>query len=270
MSNPLAIPDSWDLVVADYAECTLPFFTHYAEAALDRTAAAAGMRVVDIAAGPGTLALAAARRGCRVTAIDFAPKMIDELRAAAGRSGLEVVAQVGDGQATTLPGGAFDRAYSMFGLMFFPDRAKGLGEMARLLVPGGIAAIATWQPMERFPMLNDIFAAIRTLLPGLPFGGGTAPLGEPADIVSEMTAAGFEDVRVGELAFSAQAPTLDEAWTFLRRGSAPFALLQKRLGESDWNELVQGIYERLLGKYGPGPQTLVMVANLGWGRRPAC
>lgn len=63
--------------------------------------------------------------------------------------------------------------------------------MHRVLAPGATGVIASWQPMERFPMLKDIYVALRDLLPNMPFGDGKAPLGDPQDIVNEMTANGF-------------------------------------------------------------------------------
>jgi ubiquinone/menaquinone biosynthesis C-methylase UbiE len=268
MSNPLASPLSWDLVARDYTEVTAPFFENYANAALDRAGVADGMRVLDVAAGPGTLALLAARRGCQVAAVDFAPGMIEALKAGAVQRGVAVEAQVADGQALPYADGSFDAAFSMFGLIFFPDRGKGLRELLRVLIPGGTAVIASWQPMERFPMLSDIFAALHELLPDLPFGGGKAPLGESSEFLDELSAAGFASLSVEEVSASAEAPTLDEAWNFLYRGSPPFTMVRKKIGEPAWQNLERGIVASLREKYGSGKQKLTMIANLGIGRKP--
>lgn len=269
MSNPLATPSAWDLVAKEYAEVTARFFQSYANVALDRARVQAGTRVLDIAAGPGTLSLAAARRGCQVTAVDFAPAMLAELRTEAAGAGHTVETQVADGQALPFAAESFGAAFSLFGLIFFPDRDKGFREMLRVLVPGGVGVITSWQPMERFPLLADVFRAIAKLLPDLPFAGGKAILGSEDEIVREMSAAGFESVVVEEISATAEAATLDAAWTFMRRGSAPFALLQRTLGESAWNDLERGIVAALRDKYGSGPQRVVMTANLGIGRKSA-
>jgi ubiquinone/menaquinone biosynthesis C-methylase UbiE len=268
MSNPLASPLPWDLAAKDYANVTAPFFRNYAEVALDRAGVAVGSRVLDVAAGPGTLALLAALRGCHTTAVDFSPRMIDELRSKAVAAGAVVDAQVADGQALPIRDAAFDAAFSMFGLMFFPDRAKGLREMLRVLVPGGVAVISSWQPMERFPILSDIFAAVREILPDLPLGGDKAPLVALAEIVSEMRAAGFESIAAEEVSASAESPTLDDAWSFMHRGSPPLALIRKNIGEAAWHNVERGIVESLRRKYGSGAQKMTMVANLGVGRKP--
>jgi ubiquinone/menaquinone biosynthesis C-methylase UbiE len=100
---------------------------------LDRSA-----RVLDVAAGPGTLTFLAAPRVARVSAIDFSPTMIEELRARAGREGVgNVDAQVMDAQALTFADSTFDAAFCLFAFMFFPDRARAFREMLRVLRPGG-------------------------------------------------------------------------------------------------------------------------------------
>src|SRR5438874_1620835 len=73
-------------------------------------------RIVDVACGPGTLALMAARRVAHVDALDFAPDMVKQLeaRAAAAKIG-NVTARVGDGEALPYPERSFDGAFSMFG-----------------------------------------------------------------------------------------------------------------------------------------------------------
>jgi SAM-dependent methyltransferase len=203
MSNPLASPLPWDLVADEYAEFTAPFFANYARVALDRAGVGAGSRVLDVACGPGTLSLLAAKRGSHVTAVDFAPATMQRLEKCAKREAVAIRPCVADGQALPLSDASYEAAFSMFGLIFFPDRAKGLRELLRVLVPGGVAAIASWQPMERFPLLADAYATIRHLLPNLPFGAGKAPLGEAHEVLDEMRSAGFADVIVEEVQASA-------------------------------------------------------------------
>jgi SAM-dependent methyltransferase len=264
--SPLATPRPWDLVSSDYAAELAPFFTRFAEDALARIALAPGARFLDVAAGPGTLAFVAARAGARVSTIDFSPAMTAQLRARAAREQVTVDARVGDGQALPFPDAAFDAAGSMFGLMFFPDRARGFRELARVLVPDGRAVVTSWQPSERAPAFQALLGAIREEMPGLPFGGAEAPLGAPATCIAEMSAGGFADVEVVERTHTLRFPSLDELWAWGARTTAPVVLLRERLG-AGWPRFAEGVAARLRAKLGAGPQELPMPAYLTFGRR---
>ncbi|WP_438001121.1 methyltransferase domain-containing protein [Sorangium sp. So ce185] len=264
--SPLATPVAWEMVAGDYAVDVVPHFERYAADALRLAAIGPGARVLDVAAGPGTLSLLAAREA-QVTALDFSPAMVERLRERAARAGLAVDARVGDGMALPFEDGAFDAAFSMFGLMFFPDRDRGFRELFRVLRPGGRAVVGSWAPMDRSPIMDELFSALRAELPGLPFGEGKAPLGDPAEFRAEMEAAGFRDVSVREVEHAWEAASTEELWGSMRRSNAPLVLLRDKLGEARWDELGEAILARLQARFGEGPQRLGMVANLGAGTR---
>lgn len=266
--SPLSQPLAWDLVVDGYVEELVPVFERFAARALAIAGVTPGSRVVDIAAGPGTLALLAADRGADVTAVDFSSGMIERLRARAAARGLTGVrAIVGDGQQTQLPDAAFDAAFSLFGLIFFPDRARGLLEMARVLRPGGRAVVSSWPPVDRAPVLAAVFRALKARMPQLPLGDGRPPLGDPDEIRSELTAAGFSDVQVEELAVEHEFPSMADAWRSIARSTAPLALLRRTLGPDAARGLEEGLLRDLVDHFGPGPVRLDAIGYLGSGRR---
>ncbi|WP_437602545.1 class I SAM-dependent methyltransferase [Sorangium sp. So ce590] len=265
-TSPLAIPVAWDMVAEDYAVDLVPHFEKYAADALRLAGIGPGARVLDVAAGPGTLSLLAAGEA-RVTAIDFSPAMVERLRERAARAGLAVDARVGDGMALPFEDGSFDAAFSMFGLMFFPERDRGFRELFRVLCPGGRAVVGSWALMDRTPILEELFAALRAELPGLPFGDGKAPLGDLGEFRAEMEAAGFRDVSVREVEHALEATSTEELWRSMRRSNAPLVLLRDKLGAARWDELGEAILARLQARFGDGPQRLAMVANLGAGTR---
>ena len=95
---------------------------------------APGSRIVDVACGPGTLSVLAAQAGHQLDALDFSRPMITKLTERMMALGVRAIkSHVGDGQALPFPDGTFDAGFSMFGLMFFPDRAKGFAELRRVL-----------------------------------------------------------------------------------------------------------------------------------------
>jgi SAM-dependent methyltransferase len=260
--SPLAQPEPWNLVAGAYAAELLDQFALFANAALDLTAIKAGDRIVDVACGPGTLAVLAAERGVTVDALDFSAAMLAEFQRRLRERPLPgITVREGDGQHLPYGDGQYDAGFSMFGLMFFPDRVRGLRELHRVLKPGGQAVISGWTQFEGpFALLLE---AIRAEMPALPFGQGKGPLSEPADIVSEMGQAGFATVTVHPRLHTIQAPSLADFWGGVERTMAPLVLLRRKLGETRWKEVAAGVLARLRAHLGDGPFDLQLRALLG-------
>jgi len=105
-----------------------------------------GQRVLDVAAGSGNAALAAARRGARVTAADFVPRLLQAAARRAQAEGLELETREADAQSLPFPDGAFDVVLSTFGVMFAPDQARAAAELLRVCRPGGRIGLTAWTP----------------------------------------------------------------------------------------------------------------------------
>jgi ubiquinone/menaquinone biosynthesis C-methylase UbiE len=185
-------PSHWDVAAQHYERTAHPFTARYAEAALARISLGPSSRILDVAAGTGALALAAARTGAKVLASDFSPGMVARI-AAAGIPNVE--ARVMDGQALALPDGAFDAVFSIFGVTMFPDWRKGLAEMARVTRPGGHGVVATWHSRgaATFLLLGNIR---RDLFPdrnSMAMPEAVGALSDPDDFAREMIAAGYRD-----------------------------------------------------------------------------
>ncbi len=266
--SPLANPLAWDLVADGYTEEFAPILERVADRALDRAAVTRDTRVLDVASGPGTLALRAAARGAKVTAVDFSSVMIARLRQRAADRGIQDVhAIVGDGQTLEVADGAFDAVFSLFGVIFFPDRTRGLREMARVLTAGGRAVLTSWPPMERVPVLATVFSSLRTRMPQLALGTGQPPLGDPDDIRIELRDAGFADVQVEEVPVVYEFASMADAWRSMSRSTAPLALLRHRLGPESSGALEQAILGDLIARFGPGPVRVDGIAYMSSGRR---
>ena len=106
----------------------------------------AGERVLDVAAGSGNTALAAARRLCDVTAVDYVPALLERGRARASAEGLRVAFEVGDAESLPVDDDAFDVTLSTFGSMFAPDQEQAARELLRVTRPGGRIGMANWTP----------------------------------------------------------------------------------------------------------------------------
>ena len=103
-----------------------------------------GMRVLDVAAGTGNFALAAARTGARVTACDFTPHMIELGRARSEAAGRDVEWVSGDAEDLPFADGSFDVVASVFGAMFAPRPELVASELFRVCRDGGLVAMANY------------------------------------------------------------------------------------------------------------------------------
>jgi ubiquinone/menaquinone biosynthesis C-methylase UbiE len=106
----------------------------------------AGTSVLDVACGNGNASLAAARRFCKVTGLDYVPELLRRAgeRAEAERLALELV--LGDAEQLPFQDARFDFALSTFGIMFAPDQERAAQEITRVVKPGGKIGLANWTP----------------------------------------------------------------------------------------------------------------------------
>jgi ubiquinone/menaquinone biosynthesis C-methylase UbiE len=266
--SPLATPAPWNLVSSAYDADLRAQFERYSMDALRLARVTPGQTVADVATGPGTLAFLAAAMGARVHALDFAEEMVALTRARMARDGAEGIDVVlGDGMALPWSDASFDAAFSMFGLMFFPDRSRGFRELGRVVRSGGRAVIATWTPLEDVSFFKEVFAKLQAELPHIPFGASKMPLTDPDDLRDEMANAGFRDVVVHRVVHTEPRSSVDAIWERLGRSMAPLVLLRRGLGEEAWGRLGEAMRARLVECFGSEPEPISLAANIGVGVR---
>ncbi len=267
--SPLATPNAWDLVAESYTTELLPLFSLYAQDALDLARLPENSEVLDVAAGPGTLSFLAAEKTRKVTAVDFSKTMLDILKRRAAESGLtNIEALTADGQALPFEESRFDAVFSMFGLMFFPNRDAGFKELHRVLKRGGRAVVSSWAPLSEAPLLEGVFDCLRNHLPELVFGSSAPPpLSDPEAFRLEMLDAGFASVDVNIGKHQLDIPSIESFWESQERASAPIVLLRSRLGEAAWGEISAKVLAELQSRYGTGSLSLAWPAGLGVGQK---
>src|SRR5262245_40984721 len=106
----------------------------------------AGQKVLDVAAGNGNAALAAARRWCDVVAIDYVPPLLDRARERAAAERLNIDFREGDAEALPFADHSFDVVVSTLGVMFTPDQERAAAELLRVCRRGGKIGLANWTP----------------------------------------------------------------------------------------------------------------------------
>lgn len=268
-------PATWDLVACGYDEFVVPSFDAFARRAVHLLELQAGARALDVACGPGTASAVLAEQGHDVTAVDFSAGMLDRLRNKLGPGGAlegkRIEPHVMDGQSLALEASQFDGALSMFGLMFFPDRARGFAELHRVLRPGARACVSSWLPISELPALKWLFGTIEVMRPSPPDPTPRAPvLEDPQVFAAEMTAAGFCDVHVERVDHGLPIPEdIEEFWQSMVQSSAPIALMKASMSETQWQAANEKALDHL---HRTRPADLVsfgMSAWLGVGCKPA-
>jgi SAM-dependent methyltransferase len=106
----------------------------------------AGQKVLDVAAGNGNAALAAARRGCEVVASDYVAALLERARERAAADRLDIAFELADAEALPFDSGRFDVVLSTFGVMFTADQERAAAELARVCRVGGRIGLANWTP----------------------------------------------------------------------------------------------------------------------------
>ncbi|MEC3917521.1 class I SAM-dependent methyltransferase [Nocardia sp. CDC160] len=267
--NPLAAPGAWDEIAEDYddvmSELMRPFAVHVVESA----PLTGRSRVIDVATGPGVLALLAAPRVGEVVAVDFSEAMIRRLRRAVMQRGIgNVLTGVGDGQDLRYAANTFDAAFSMFGLMFFPDRGKGFAELFRVVRPGGTVVASSWAPVADSPLMTLLFEAYQAGIPGFPAPQANPNSLENPDVFElELIAAGFESVSVTPRAESFSYDSAEQMWEKLTRGSAPLQNMRRKTDAAEWAAQEKVMIDYLREHYVPGTE-LSTTAWIGTGRVP--
>ena len=102
---------------------------------------APGAAVLEVAPGPGYLAIALAKLGFRVTGLDISRSFVAMARDLAAEAGVGVVFRHGDVQAAPFPAERFDAVVCRAAFKNFADPVQALCEMHRVLTPGGAAVI---------------------------------------------------------------------------------------------------------------------------------
>ena len=131
----------------------------------------AGSRVLDVAAGNGNASLAAARRGCQVTATDYVGALLAGAEARAQAEGLRIECRRADAEDLPFEDGSFDTVLSTFGVMLTPDHARAAAELQRVCRSGGRIGLTNWTPAG---FIGQMFKIVGSHVP--PPAGVASPL----------------------------------------------------------------------------------------------
>ena len=123
--------------------------------------------LLDVGAGTGNVAVAAARRGAKVIASDLTPELIEEGKKRTANEGLDIEWREADAEELPFEDDQFDFVTSCFGAMFAPRADRAASEMTRVTKPGGKVGFAAWT-LEGFQ--GQVFKVASSYMPPQPEG----------------------------------------------------------------------------------------------------
>jgi len=220
------------------------------EMMLDLAGVQAGSRVLDVAAGTGESTLMAARRvgpKGHVLAADVSASMLNVAAEAARQVGLaNVETRIMNAENIELDSDSFDAVICRMALMLFPNPAKALTEMRRVVRAGGKVAVIVHSALDKNPYSGIIHGTVRRLGNILPPARGEPwmfALGEPGALEEVYRRADFSNVSVRAVPIQRRLQSAADAVKNMRKGAGDNRELMNRLSEDDreraWAEIAE-------------------------------
>ena len=150
-----------------------------------------GQRVLDVGCGTGVAAVTAARRGANVSGLDLTPELLERARENSEIAGVDIDWRQGDAEALPFKDGEFDVVLSQFGHMFAPRPDVTVGEMLRVLKPGGTIAFSTWPPEHA---VGRMFMLTASYMPPPPIEVPPPALWGDPNIVRQRLGSAVKDI----------------------------------------------------------------------------
>jgi SAM-dependent methyltransferase len=226
-----------------------------------------GARVLDVASGPGSSAVALARAvgpSGHVVATDLLPEMLTLIEEQVAEERLEnITIQLADAEALPFPDASFDAVTCHLGVVYFADVDCALREIRRVLKPGGKATFTTWGPENQNPYFSSLiepFWDVTDVPPPDPSIPSIFRFGHRGALTARLEDTGFdritEDLRIVHLPFNG---TAEEYIDFVRGRSPTYERLAARV-TSEQRAQVDAAIIRRIGQYASGGEIRVPAA----------
>ena len=194
-----------------------------------------------MATGPGIVARAARARGARTVGVDFSRSM-----AALARSVTDVV--VGDVDALPFAKASFDVALCNFGLLHFGSPERALGEIARVLAPGGRAALSVWAGPDTNLFFGAVYRAIEKNAPrrpDVPPAPAFFHFADEARFRGLLAGAGLGDVAIERVGWKARVASARSMVDLFLEGSVRTAAILRAQDASTLERITASIEQEI-------------------------
>jgi len=253
--------EGWQEVASRYHEGFAAVTTQSVDALLDAARVSQGVRVLDVATGPGYVVAAAVGRGANAIGIDFSSEMVEEAR---GRyPGIEF--QEGDAENLSFSDASFDAVVLNFGMLHLGRPEQALREAHRVLRPAGRIAFTVWDTPDRAIGFGIVIDSIRkhgdlnvSIPPGPPF----FRFSDPEESKRALTAAGFTDITVTGVAQVWRLSSPDALFEVMRHGSVRNAALLRAQKPDVLEAIRMEIRQRVEEHNNELPMPAVLVAGV--------
>ncbi len=239
-----------------------------AEPLLDAASVRPGMRMLDLATGPGYVAARGAERGASVVGVDVARAMISLARGL--HPGLDF--RQADVHELPFPDASIDAVVGNFVILHLGRPEQAMAGFMRVLRPGGEIALTAWDLPERARFLGVFLDAVAeagaTPPEDVPTGPDFFRFSTDEEFDALLREHGVEDRTVRTIAFTHRVATADELWDGLLGGTVRTSALILRQPE-ETRRRIRDAFDRLVGDYQRGDVLELPVSvKLAAGRKP--
>jgi SAM-dependent methyltransferase len=227
--------EAYDRFMGRYSNPLAPSFADFA-------GVEPGQRVLDVGAGPGALtAVLAERLGPEaVTAVEPSEPFVDALR----ERHPDVTVLHAAAENLPFEDDSFDTAIAQLVVHFMKDPVRGLSEMRRVTVPGGVVAANVWDHGGGHGPLSVYWEVVRELDPSNT-GEGQLAGATQGDLTRLFERAGLADVEERSLTVTVEHETFEEWWEPYTLGVGPAGSYVAGLEPEAREELRERCRERL-------------------------
>lgn len=239
-------------IPASYEKYLGPFlFEPYALDLIGRLQDKKYSDILELACGTGrvTAHLAASVQHDTLTATDLNADMIAVAKSIVKNKKIKWM--VADAQELPFADNSFDLVVMQFGIMFFPDKLKGLSEAFRVLKPGGRLIFNTWDKVENNHAIHEGRQVIESYFGDNPpvFYNIPFSMYNEKELITLTEAAGFKNVNSSLVEKQGISSSAAELAAGMVEGNPVFLAITER-DPSMVNVIKKEVEKKFIEKFG--------------------